>query len=195
MLGGSPSTTEGKVSKLAALAAARRKKESDKTSVVESKQQSSSVTLLDKLNPSKEAEAEEAANSTRASDSMSGTSKVNDENNMPSQTRRYPLRRRRSPSPPSEIPQEPLKENEPEVQKLHDTTTILANPSMFARTVLGGQAMEPSSETLHTDFKLPYIKDPNFTKSTAFTGPSPDDIVSNAQAKGAASAGNVAIRS
>lgn len=194
LLGGSSSTTEGKVSKLAALAAARRKKEADKPSEGQSTRQSSSVTLLDKLSTSKKAEAEIDTTTTAASDSLSGNSKVNDEN-IPGQVRRYPLRRKKSPTPPSSLPQEPPKEKEPEAQQMQDTTTIKASPSMFARTVLGGQAKEPPLAVLHTDFKLPYITDPDFTKSKAFTGPSPDDIVTNAQAKGGAYVGKLSIRS
>jgi len=194
LLGGSSSTTEGKVSKLAALAAARRKKETDKASEGQSTQQSSSVALLDKLSTSKKAEATKDPKSTTASDSMSDDSKVYDENNIPGQTRRYPLRRRGIPTPPSEIPHEPPKEKEPEAQPVQDTT-LQANPSIFAKTVLGYRAIEPPSGTLHTDFKFPYITDPNFTKSIAFTGPSPDDIVSNTQAKGAAHAGKAPVRS
>lgn len=196
LLGGSPSTTEGKVSKLAALAAARRKREADKASEGLSKQQSSSVALLDKLNTNSKAEAEKNPKLTTASESKSDGSRVNDENHLPClTTRKYPLRRRESPGPPSEIPQEPPKETESEAQQVQDTITLLANPSMFAKTVLGYQAKEPPLGTLHADFTLPYITDSNFTKTIAFTGPSPDDIVSNVQAKGAAYAGKAALRS
>lgn len=194
MLGGSSSTTEGKVSKLAALAAARRKKETDKASEGQSARPSNSVALFDKLGTSKKPEAKFDTTASAASDSMSGSSKVNDENTA-GQIRRYPLLRKRSPTLPSEIPQEPLKEKEPEAQQVQDTTTLTASPSMFARTVLGDQAQEPPLAVLHTDFKLPYITDPDFTKSKAFTGPSPDDIVSNAQAKGGAYVGKLPTRS
>ena len=195
MLGGSSSTTGGKVSKLAALAAARRKKEADKASERQSTQQSSSVALLDQLNVSRTGEATNATASTAASNFMSEDSKVNDENDMPGQTRRYPLRRKRTPSPPSEIPPEALKKGEPGAQQVLDTIILQASPSMFAKTVLGDHATEPPLRMLHNDFKLPYITDPNYTKSIAFTGPSPDDIVSNAQAKGAAYAGKAAVKS
>lgn len=195
LLGGSPSTTEGKVSKLAALAAARRKKEPEKTGEGQSKQHSNSVALLDTLNASRKAEVKNDTMSTTASDSLSEDSKINNENTMPGQTRRYPLRRKESPTRPSEIPEEPPEENEPETQQAQDSTLIQANPSMFAKTVLGDQAKETPLGMLHTDFNLPYVTDPSFTKSTAFTGPSPDDIVNNAQAKGAAYAGKKTIKS
>ncbi|KAI9873272.1 MAG: Hsp70 suppressor, GTPase facilitates ribosomal subunit dissociation [Pleopsidium flavum] len=185
LLGGASTTADGKVSKLAALAAARKKKETDKAGDVASKQQSSSVALLDKLSSRGKTEAKEDIRSSTVAGSANEYIGAGVENDIRRRvTRKYPARRGKSPSPSREIPREVSEPAESKLQQMPSPSILQATPSMFAKTMLGGQATGPVPGSLNTVFKLPYFTDPNFTESGAFTGPSPDDIVSNAQAKG-----------
>ncbi len=193
LLGGSSTAAEGKVSKLAALAAARKKKETDKASGVASKQQSSSVALLDKLSSRGKTDAKDENRSSAAPSSANKHIETDIEDDIPRQTRKYPARKQKSPSPPLEVPREISEPVESTTQQVPKPSILQAAPSIFAKIMLGDQATGPCPGRLHTVFKLPYTTDPNFTESRAFTGPSPDDMVTNAQAKGAAYGGKAAL--
>lgn len=185
LLGGSPSTTQGKVSKLAALAAARKRKESEKATDVPSTQQSSSVALLDKLNRKAKTEVTDEPPRSAASAAVTEKFQAKNEDEVLRRTRKYPVRKKDSPSPPAEILEEISEPVESDVQQIQKSSTLKDTPSRFATTMLGDRRMNPGPEGLKTAFELPYAVDPNFTEIEAFTGPSPDDIVTNAQAKGA----------
>jgi hypothetical protein len=105
---GSSTAAEGKVSKLAALAAARKKKETDKASGVASKQQSSSVALLDKLSSRGKTDAKDENRSSAAPSSANKHIETDIEDDIPRQTRKYPARKQKSPSPPLEVPERSL---------------------------------------------------------------------------------------
>jgi len=191
LLGGSPSQANGKSSKLAALAAARRQKENTKPS---EGNMNSSVALLDKLGR----KGAPPAPSTIAS----GQDKVPVLKDVPPPItsparRKYPNQGRtsvgeiRSKSkstelePPELIVEDPKESDEPPFVQA-------ASPSAFARTMFGlptapnpnlGHPALPkksSHRSYNLSYALPYhlMMD---TELNAFAGPSPDDIVLKAQ--------------
>ncbi len=194
LLGGSSSTRGGKLSKLAALAAARKRKEQDNSSEGGTNQQSSSVALLDKLQESKKFEASSDLTSDSVIQLSSENNSVIVKDQHARQTRSYPVRQRKSPDPRPELPRATSEQANVEAQQAQDSSVLQAGPSEFAKAMLG----DPERDQLHkkrpSAFQLPYITDPNFAKSSAFTGPSPDDIVINAQSKGAVNGGKVPAR-
>jgi len=190
LLGGS-----SKPSKLAALAAARKKKaEEDKKantppvaqSDAESKQLDRTVALLDRL---KVRGKENEPTSTAAAGSDNGGVALQSQD----RNRAYPIRPKqdtRSASPPKEEVSDNPKENEPKapIKPLQD---LRATPSIFAKTLVGTQARRSSATSISAPrpqedsmFALPFADHLSDTKSDPFAGPSPDDVVLNAQAKG-----------
>jgi len=191
LLGGHPSQANGKSSKLAALAAARRQKENTKPS---EGNMNSSVALLDKLGrkgvppaPSRIASGQDKAPVLKD---------VPPPITSPAR-RKYPSQRRtsvgeaRSESkstelePPELIMEDPKKSDEPPF-------VPAASPSAFARTMFGlPTAPNPNldhpalpKESSHRSYNLSYALPYHLmmdTESNAFTGPSPDDVVLKAQ--------------
>lgn len=180
LLGGAPS-------KLAALAAARKKKEAEQKAGNATDNQETpqmSISLLDRLGtkPSKpeEATSEEAPLPQ----------------SLPSQIQRaYPIRKRKSPSPPPPVADRRPTPAESTIElptlPLPQAPSIRADPSIFAQAMCGGSAPSLSTQTEPLHFKenmLPtlYGRASVFADSNPFAGPSPDDIVTQAQAKGSA---------
>lgn len=199
LLGGS-----SKPSKLAALAAARKKKaEEDKrihsqpvpSSDQDLKQSERTVSLLDRLKAKgKESEPSGSA----AVDSTSGGVVLQPQD----RNRAYPIRSKKDPSPErapkedvpavSEVP-----EKEASAKLVQDLRAV---PSIFASTLVGARPRElyksrpangvqssVTSPTLPQEdsmFALPFADRLIHTKSNPFAGPSPDDVVLSAQAKG-----------
>ena len=154
LLGGS-SSDPPKKSKLAALAEARRKRKVGKTSA--SSSTPSSVALLDTLS----------------------SRQATDENPKP---RERPVFRTRAaaeqPTKPNE-PQKPTSHPEPPSETPEPSTpgAVLASPSAFAQTLIGNDASVVSS---NFDPLSAYTGSVAFAEN-AFSGPSPDDVVAQAQ--------------
>ena len=183
LLGGSPANGGEKVSKLAALAAARKRKENEKSADVPPNQQpTSSVALLDKLsNTRKPPEKTTSACGPLKNKTTIATSR-DERSKAIAQSRRYSPRRRKSKSPPSRS--EELTEKSPMLirEDSYYSTPIVSSPSLFARTILGPcVSQRPNiSGSLTKDFSPMHLSGVS-AESNPFIGPSPDDIVANAQ--------------
>jgi elongation factor 1 alpha-like protein len=154
----------GGSSKLQALAAKRKQKQ-DAAKASEGTETDKAVALLDKLN-------------------------VKDA--TPTETKQPPLNkypsRKRSP-PPEEIPtpDEDLdKASSPKAPAVQ-FPDLRAPPSMFGATLCGlaEAATTNQNDDVPPSFPLPYATLDGFKKADPFAGPSPDDIVRQAQARGA----------
>ncbi|MCJ1478360.1 Hsp70 suppressor, GTPase facilitates ribosomal subunit dissociation [Lambiella insularis] len=178
-----------KVSKLAALAAARKKKENDKSTGDGSKPLTSSIALLDKLSITGKPSTEGKRTTQETSDYAEKRPKIGSSESsllaspVNREPRRYPAKKPKVPSPvpiqPPDIDKTPDPiEDEPEIPP-----PIAAAPSAFARTMLGTtHASNNPARTRIIPAALsfsPYAL--NLTESNPFAGPSPDDIVANAQ--------------
>lgn len=183
LLGGSSKPS----SKLAALAAARKKKEEEKKAAAmpaidTSAQQQlpdRAISLLDRLGSKASGESNTEKNAHLSAPSGHVSEQF--------QRRSYPVRPRKELS--SSRPEGPKETATPapEPTKPEPLPDIKAEPSTFARIMVGAH---PSSHGIHNRskegsfFSIPYANDPEFTKRNPFTGPSPDDVVVNAQSKG-----------
>ncbi|KAI9742998.1 MAG: Hsp70 suppressor, GTPase facilitates ribosomal subunit dissociation [Claussenomyces sp. TS43310] len=181
LLGGA---SEGppKVSKLQALAAARKKKALEQKS-------SSSVEAVDK--PMAHLTITDSLGDSHRSTSMSGlTVDGHAPTTLPKETQRtYTPRKRKSSSPhkkqgqptepPQIIPSPPVKDQPPAPH------IAKADPSAFANTIFGSDASPAPQKHLGSLFTLPYSIHPFVHSTDAFAGPSPDDVVIAAQSKAA----------
>lgn len=164
LLGGS---SEGapKMSKLQALAAARKKK-----------------TQEQKLASTEKVEA------TMAGLAISTTDGAADGTSLPktgTPQRTYPPRKRKDESPHEKTvqppqPNEMIPPDQAHVEQVRLPEVETAAPSAFANTVFGESTPQPSQ--MH--FTLPYLKGHVMDSTDAFSGPSPDDVVMAAQSKG-----------
>ncbi|KAK6005176.1 hypothetical protein QM012_007955 [Aureobasidium pullulans] len=173
----------GKPSKLAALAAARKKKEAEQKAAQEggqSEKPSGVASLMDRLG-------------TRSAQPISQeNTKPGDVNQQP-ETRTFPIRKRKSPSPPPPVEDRRPAAPEPSTTEVVEPTPkpvehVRAGPSIFASTMCGGSSRRrPSHQdpAILSQNILPaiYGHDANLANTNAFSGPSPDDIVMQAQAK------------
>lgn len=173
LLGGSSGNSGGKVSKLAALAAARKKKDVDDVGDRASRQQSASVTLLNRLGGSRSSKSSDETVTIGASDK-----------DLKQESRRYQPRRK-SPGPAPQMTKGSDQQVATQVQTETKPTNMQASPSLFAKTMLGGPNPTQPPGQPHIDLPLPYMTDVHSVELTVFTEPSPDDVVTNAQAKGA----------
>jgi len=180
LLGGS-----SKPSKLASLAAARKKKQDEEKAASgpasagahSDKEPDRAVALLDRLNIKGKAK-ENVPPSLGSSEQPGRLLK-----SKSAQTR-YPVRRKRSPPPVQrqEEPSNPVSEP----STIVEIPDLRAPPSTFAATMIGASHMEFQPRSPEGSmFSLPYVHEKVFTNANPFAGPSPDDIVTNAQAKGA----------
>ena len=184
LMGGSSFQGDAKVSKLAALAAARRKKENTRST---SGTVTSSVALLDKLggkmsldSPSKLAVTPDAA-TARALNHLQADN--------PKTVKKYPVRERdvlnsriaKDAIPPGDcILSETKRDPEP-------LSIPIALPSAFARTILG-QTFERGTTSGQNDSSCDLVRSPDRfsfhiadAKMDIFAEPSPDDVVLKAQ--------------
>jgi elongation factor 1 alpha-like protein len=165
---------KGGSSKLAALAAKRRKEREDAIAAAKSATTSTTdgdadraVAMLDKLTVT----GKENTNPSPLGGDV-------DEPKGP----RYPTRRR-SPSPPKESFTEEIVEPEaPKPAVVVESPAQRASPSTFASTLCGTSTPAPCA--VHA-FPARYAHGNAKDSLKAFEGPSPDDIVRIAQAKGA----------
>jgi elongation factor 1 alpha-like protein len=187
LLGGSAVAVKPQ-SKLAALAAARKKAAEDKkrgAEVVESSirddlgEGTGSGVLLDRLNALK-VRGSSAQGENAAFQTISTTKAA---------SRAYPKRQKlEEPEPEPPAPDTEPIAAEPEEPQGPTAEEMTAPPSIFATTMLGHATRPPRQQptatmTDSTTFSLPYPNDPKQTND-AFAGPSPDDVVITAQSKG-----------
>ena len=195
----------GKVSKLAALAAARKKKEGEKTPSETSTPAAATTPSADDNAPGTPATKggllslrERLAGNGKSQKSSEGVSTLRSLGKgspAPSPLQKKPSTEpSKSPAPaPAELEpkgaveaenqkkQEPVdvqeKEEQPEVN-------IRAPPSSFASTIVGDSTRPKMTEPSHlysNTVDLMKIYGQDHTKSFDFAGPSPDDVVANAQ--------------
>lgn len=200
LLGGAPEAA-GKVSKLAALAQARKKKEGEKTSPTSEtpstpQPEKSTVPSSDSRGAPRSLAERLAANTKSPKPEGSPRRLGKPESPAVSPAQRQP------PPAPSEAPAPAVPDStivptntkdeskdEPELQP--PATVIRASPSMFASTIVGDAAGPTMAEPSHlhsNSVDLLRIYGQDHAEPFDFAGPSPDDVVLNAQntAKGLA---------
>lgn len=177
LLGGNPDGPP-KMSKLQALAAARKKK------VEDAKKASSSD---DVAKPMANLTLSNTANTER----LPSTSSSRTESPPAPTLKKENLRshsglKRKDSSPHSKTlrPSTPVQSAAPITPPLHEPRAETAAPSAFAMTMFGG-GMHSSRHVSAATFSLSY-GDILIQSADAFSGPSPDDVVKAAQSKGAA---------
>lgn len=210
LLGGTPESSGGKkVSKLAALAAARKKKEGDKATTATAaapattlptktdqaevpsaeRKGTTSLSLLERLSAPGKQKPFECANGLRAlgKGTRLGTHAIRKE---PSQEQAKPSKG------PTELQLEEQVAKEAanqDTEKEQPKVNIRAEPSTFA-TIIVGEATRPTvtePSHLHShSVDLMQVYGQDLTEAFDFAGPSPDDVVLNAQS----SAKGLAIR-
>ena len=186
LLGGSPAEDGPKVSKLAALAAARKKKENEKGIDATSKQQPiSSVALLDKLNSTRKALEESTNRSMQPTNGITTETSRSEKPKSVLQVRRYQSGKQTSVNPLPTVKNATEKPLVLVEEDLRNPAPIVASPSPFARAMLGPSVFQQElrrrlSEPLTTLYSPIYASGVN-AELSPFIGPSPDDIVANAQ--------------
>ncbi|KAM3065216.1 hypothetical protein ACMFMF_011343 [Clarireedia jacksonii] len=172
LLGGS-SNDAPKMSKLQALAAARKKKAQEQKgagSEVEKPMANLSLNSVEEQKPNAAAE--------RTPESAEGST--------PKQ-RGFPLRKRKDSNPHEKISKHQPTSRDvvvPESSHLDASPIYQAPPSAFASTMF--QTAQPRPEPpLDNKFTMPYISNPIAMPANPFAGPSPDDVVIAAQSKAA----------
>ena len=191
LLGGASTQGAPKVSKLAALAAARKRKENEKASGDGSKSVTTSVALLDKLHINSNSNVDTKLNLEESRDfsrktKIQATQATSQEPSK--EVRKYPKKSAQAFSP-SPISYPPSEETTDSLEVLEEQTpTISATPSAFARTMIGSfPSTLPSVATqkplmsLDALFSSVCASGVIMTDLDPFAGPSPDDIVANAQ--------------
>jgi elongation factor 1 alpha-like protein len=191
LLGGASNQAAPKMSKLAALAAARKRKETEKAVGEDSKSVNNSVALLDKLRI-KEVNAQDEQLETKTTDhpdsrkkcKVEGIETATQTQSLPKANRKYPKKTQKPPTPPPPP--------EPEDDKMSDDEPPeepppLAAPSAFASALFGpptGASNPVANATpfLAARFGPNYGSDVQSANFNPFAGPSPDDIVASAQA-------------
>lgn len=162
LLGGSGEGAP-KMSKLQALAAARKKKAQEQKS-------------------SGDAGVEKPMAEMKINDSTQNGS-TSEEAAPPRQTRGFPIRKRKDSNPHEKIVKEPPPEREPETQNVDsEPPEDQAEPSAFASTMFG-QISSPTSRKQSSMFTLPYNVASIPIVTDPFSGPSPDDVVIAAQSQ------------
>ncbi|TPR04568.1 KH domain family protein [Aspergillus niger] len=192
LLGGAPENS-GKVSKLAALAAARKKKEGEKsaapTPTPPSEVESSRPSSTERKSPALSLRERLASNGKpqKLSEGLQSLRSLNKGSRLG------------SPSPQKMPSPEPRKQSSPEVtgqadleppvsvdkkQEVEAGLNIRAPPSTFASTIVGEATRPKMAEPSHlsaSTLDLIKIYGQEFAEPFDFAGPSPDDVVLNAQ--------------
>lgn len=175
LLGGS-SNGAPKLSKLQALAAARKKKAQEQKLESSSEVEKPMASLS--LGPSTDNHPNTPSDE-RLSLSQDATQKP--------ASRGFPLRKRKNSNPHEKAPKAPPVEAEPtpdrEGMDLDQDQNDQACPSAFASTMFGSASTSPRKP--ENIFTMPYVATIVAAPPTdAFAGPSPDDVVLAAQSKG-----------
>ena len=180
LLGGSSKPDGAPKSKLAALAAARKKKPIQRDE--DAQNATSSIALLDKLS----GKPRQLKPNSASSGNPNPLSVVT-EQTVHEQSRKYPRRKSKEPeSPQRQQPAEALfKKSDslasPDNEKKSEITPT-ARPSIFARTIFSTTTISQQHDIRSSDR---YLVRPDTHTEFNFAGPSPDDIVTKAQnAKG-----------
>lgn len=173
LLGGSPDAVP-KMSKLQALAAARKKKAQEQKSIA-------SMGVVEK--PMGElAISNTSENSDRGSSSDAASCAAR------TGPRSYPMRKRKNSSPHRMTPQpvDPIQQTSPQPieYKIPAPSIEQAKPSAFASIMFGNSEPTLIHSLPKALFSLPYSANPSAHSTDAFAGPSPDDVVLAAQSKG-----------
>ncbi|KAL8813496.1 MAG: hypothetical protein Q9200_000231 [Gallowayella weberi] len=193
--GGSPATGGAKMSKLAALAAARKKKENEKQVNAESQGLNTSVAILDKLGNRTHTEMagvkDTVSSRPEETSSVATSAPTRQDRKYPSKTRHLsPEVSPASVSPRDQTPS--VYSIDKSAQEAATESLPKAAPSSFATTMFG-PSQDPLSSILEPfqglDFALPHPVNSTKAKHDPFAGPSPDDVVAKAQSfsKGAQS--------
>jgi elongation factor 1 alpha-like protein len=172
----------GGSSKLAALAAARKRKQEEakaastpqNSGAADNAETDRAVALLDRLKVKDNPKDASAANSRPSEPSYT---------QKPGQMR-HPPRRKKSPSPPL-VQKEEDSMADPIQEPVAAVPDIRAPPSTFAATMFG--ALNPGIPVRSSEgslFSIPLYRAKQPADNDPFAGPSPDDIVTNAQTKG-----------
>lgn len=174
LLGGSPKTDGAPKSKLAVLAAARKKKEIQK--VEDAENATSSVALLDKLSKPREVKPNNASSSSQPSS-------VGSDPTAHKQSSKFPRRMSKGPENPVHAhPAEKSFEKSDSstgqsIEKKSEITPA-ARPSIFARTIFGTPVLSLQHNVRVSGH---YLVGPDTDAKFDFAGPSPDDVVTKAQ--------------
>ncbi len=180
LLGGSSSQGTGKISKLAALAAARKKKDQGRSQDGSSGASNTSVALLDRLS----GKAKSTSETPGRPSSETQISKDRKQEPIPAHSDPLYSARIRKCSVPNEEEKvaEVLETPATEFQELKQLVVVpVAAPSMFAKVMFGmaDAVYERQSKRMkRIIFALPQGPD---AEINPFAGPSPDDEVSRAQ--------------
>lgn len=177
LLGGSSKPDGAPKSKLAALAAARKKKENQRAE--DGQNAASSVALLDKLGGKPWQTKPDSAPNKSSSKPLSAIT----EQNVNEQRRKHPSRM--SKGLESQQDDQPAKEAlkksgpmaSPDVEKKQEIIPT-ADPSIFARTIFGAPAVSQQRDIQTSDR---CVVGPDTHAEFDFAGPSPDDVVTKAQ--------------
>lgn len=180
LLGGSSLQGTGKISKLAALAAARKKKDQERSQDGFSRASNTSVALLDRLSGKPKSPSE---NSARPGSGIEISEDRKPEPIPVHSNLSYPAQKRNC-----SVPKEDEKTSQillppvTELQKMEQLVVVpVAAPSMFAKVMFGmaDAVYERQSKRMKTMiFSLPQGPD---AEINPFAGPSPYDVVSRAQ--------------
>lgn len=180
LLGGSSSQGTVKISKLAALAAARKKKDQERSRDGFSRAPNRSVALLDRLSGNPKSGSETLV---RPDSGIPVLEDRKPERILAHPNPLYPARKRKcSVSREEERVIEVLESPVTELQELEQLVVVpVAAPSMFAKVMFGlaDAVYDRQSNRMKTMvFSLPRGPD---AEINPFAGPSPDDVVSRAQ--------------
>ena len=182
LLGGASKTSGAPTSKLAALAAARKKKENEKHNDP-TKLFNSSAMLLDKLG-TKVNDGQGFNQGTASASKTSSPITKGNEVEATHHSRKYPTRLRKSSIPPAQSEPAPSESVVSSEDDMFPITNIIAAPSPFAQTMTGSSrqffVIPPQPPDILAQ-KLLHTLHMGNTKSNPFAGPSPDDIVTAAQ--------------
>jgi elongation factor 1 alpha-like protein len=175
LLGGSPDAAP-KMSKLQALAAARKKK---------AQEQKGSKSMDGIENPMKDPAVSQAPGVMGNGNVCEAASSANKNS-----SRTYPVRKRKNSSPHRKASQssDSVQQTSPQpsTDSLSAPSIEQAKPSAFASIIFGRSETAPVHLPPKALFTLPYSVKPSARSTDAFTGPSPDDVVLAAQSKGSA---------
>ena len=182
LLGGNPDNGAPKVSKLAALAASRKRKENEAKAGGGA---SSSVALLDKLGNKKSSDQARSAELLRPLDKGDILERKPSKTTANIPVRSYPSRRRRSATPPKDQTKPEKSAEKRTDEKTVRPDRIFSTPSPFAATLFGSKINRPDLSAAATSqstlFESSLVFGYQHTEPNAFSGPSPDDVVAKAQ--------------
>jgi elongation factor 1 alpha-like protein len=179
LLGGSPDAAP-KMSKLQALAAARKKK---------AQEQKNSTGPEDVDKPMADLSISQAIEDLATQPVQRPTASTAKES-----PRTYPVRKRKNSDPHQKTsqPAQPEVPTSVEPVQLHIPLPSIeqAKPSAFASIMFGSTEPNQSRHSTSSLFTLPYLANTSMNSTDAFAGPSPDDIVLAAQSKGSTHSAN-----